>query len=176
MKADFIPKFIKAVIDLGIEMHDMWQWQLLYYKGIRVKGHDYNDFKKAYAGFNNLKNRGLIVERSGSKFQFTKKGQDWYRGALFKYWKSTGQRWDKKWRIVIFDIPQELHNKRNIFRARLKSLGFYMIQKSVFVFPYPCEEELARYCNQLKIGAYMNIILAENVGYIDDEVKKFYNL
>ena len=56
MKGDFIPKFIKAVIDVGMDMHDMWHWEPLYYKGIRVKGHDYNDFKKAYAGFNNLKN------------------------------------------------------------------------------------------------------------------------
>ena len=95
MKGYFIPKFIKAVIDVGIEMHDMWHWEPLYYKGIRVKGHDYNDFKKANVGFNNLKNRGLIAERSGNRFQFTKKGQDWYREVLFKYWRSTGQNWDK---------------------------------------------------------------------------------
>ena len=176
MKGDFIPKFIRAIIDLGIEMHDMWHWEPLYYKGIRVKGHDYNDFKKAQTGFNNLKNRGLIRERSGGRFQFTQKGKDWYQGALFKYWKSTGQKWDKKWRVVIFDIPQELHDKRNIFRARLKSLGFYMVQKSIFAFPYPCEEELARYCNQLKIGDYINVLLADDLGYINDEVKKYFNL
>ena len=175
MKGDFIPKFIKAVFDVGMEMHDMWHWQPLYYRGIRVKGHNYNDFKKAHVGFNNLKNRGLIAERHG-KFQFKKKGQDWYRGALFKYWKSTGQKWDKKWRIVIFDIPQELHNKRNIFRAKLKHLGFHMLQKSVFVFPYPCEEELARYCNQLKISGYINVLLAENLGYTEEEIRKFFNL
>ena len=176
MKGDFIPKFIRAVVDLGIDMHNMWHWESLYYKGIRVKGHDYNDFKKVYAGFNNLKNRGLIAERLGGKFQFTQKGQTWYRGVLFKYWKSTGHKWDKKWRVVIFDIPQELHNKRNIFRARLKSLGFYMIQKSIFVFPYPCEEELSRYCNQLQIADYINVLIAENLGYVDNEVKEYFNL
>lgn len=176
MKGDFVPKFINAVIKLGIEMHDMWHWEPLYYKGIRVKGHDYNDFKKAHTGFNNLKKRGLIMERSGGKFKFTSKGREWYRGALFKYWKLTGQKWDKKWRIVIFDIPQELHNKRNIFRSKLKYLGFYMVQKSVFVFPYPCEEELAIYCDELKIGDYINVLLAENLGYVNDEVKKYFNL
>ena len=176
MKGDFIPKFIKAVIDIGIAMHDMWHWEPLYYKGIRVKGRDYNDFRKARVGFSNLKKRGLITERLDGQFQFTPKGKDWYRGALFKYWKSTGQKWDKKWRVIIFDIPQELHNKRNIFRSKLKYLGFYMIQKSVFVFPYPCEEELARYCSQLKVGDYINVILAENLGYIDNEVTRYFDL
>ncbi len=176
MKGDFIPKFIKALIGVGIDMHDMWHWQPLYYKGIRVKGHDYSDFKKVYAGFNNLKNRGLIAERSGGKFQFTQKGRAWYSGALLKYWKSTGPKWDKKWRIVIFDIPQEVHSKRNIFRQKLKSLGFYMIQKSIFAFPYPCEEELSRYYSQLNIGEYINVLLADNLGYINDEVKKYFNL
>ena len=51
-----------------------------------------------------------------------------------------------------------------------------MIQKSVYVFPFPCEEELADYCKKMGVGDYINILISENLGHIEEEVKKFYNL
>lgn len=51
-------------------------------------------------------------------------------------------RWDKKWRIIIFDIPEKNRSARDIFRDKLKTLNFYELQKSVFVHPYNCVEEL----------------------------------
>lgn len=52
------------------------------------------------------------------------------------------QRWDKKWRIVIFDIPEEQKAARDALRLRLKRLGFYELQKSVFVHPFDCKDEV----------------------------------
>ena len=49
--------------------------------------------------------------------------------------------WDKKWRMVMFDIPEEFKNRRDSFAAGLKCMGFMPIQKSCFVFPFPCFEE-----------------------------------
>jgi len=51
-------------------------------------------------------------------------------------------RWDKKWRIVMFDIPHEFKKARDAFREKLKNLNFYHIQKSVFITPHPCEDEI----------------------------------
>jgi hypothetical protein len=51
-------------------------------------------------------------------------------------------RWDKKWRIVMFDIPEKRRTERNILRNKLKDIGFREIQKSVFVHPYPCLNEI----------------------------------
>lgn len=50
--------------------------------------------------------------------------------------------WDKKWRIVIFDIPEKLKHVRNTLRKKLKELGFIELQKSVFIYPYPCKDEI----------------------------------
>src|SRR3990170_3907407 len=45
--------------------------------------------------------------------------------------------WDGKWRIVIFDIPEEaLRSARGILRAKLKEWDFYPLQKSVWVCPW----------------------------------------
>ncbi len=51
-------------------------------------------------------------------------------------------RWDKKWRLVIFDIPNSHGIKRSVFRGKLKELGFYQLQKSVWVHPYNCHDEI----------------------------------
>ena len=173
MKGDFIPKFIEAIIKSGKELYSVWQWQPLYYKGFRVSGYSY---KKADNGFRNLKNRGFITSISDKEFRFTPKGRKWFKGSLLKYHRSIKTKWNGKWQVVVFDIPQELHRERNRFRSKLKTFGFFMIQKSVYVFPFPCEEELADYCKKMGVGDYINILISENLGHIEEEVKKFYNL
>lgn len=50
--------------------------------------------------------------------------------------------WDGKWRIVIFDIPERKKKNRELFREKLKGLGFYQLQKSVLIYPFPCRDEV----------------------------------
>lgn len=50
--------------------------------------------------------------------------------------------WDKKWRAVFFDVPEKYRWGRDSLRDKLKELGFYEIQKSVFIFPHECEDEV----------------------------------
>lgn len=50
--------------------------------------------------------------------------------------------WDKKWRVVIFDISELTRIKRDGFRGFLKMLGFYPFQQSVWVQPYDCKDEV----------------------------------
>jgi len=52
------------------------------------------------------------------------------------------RKWDKKYRILIFDIPNKFRIKRDALRGKLKELGFYKIQQSVWAHPYDCEKEI----------------------------------
>ena len=52
------------------------------------------------------------------------------------------QKWDGKWRIVSFDIPEKLRTGRDALRNKLQDLGFYKLQKSVLVYPYECKNEI----------------------------------
>ena len=61
-------------------------------------------------------------------------------GESIKFKKS--KSWDKKWRIVIFDISQIKKTYREAFRGKIKELDFYCLQKSVWVYPYDCESEI----------------------------------
>lgn len=50
--------------------------------------------------------------------------------------------WDKRWRVVIFDIPKKYGRVRDLFRMRLRQLGLYQLQESVYVSPIPCFAEI----------------------------------
>ena len=52
------------------------------------------------------------------------------------------QKWDGWWRIVMFDIPQSKKRARDAVSRKIKELGLYPIQKSVFVSPYLCKNEI----------------------------------
>ncbi len=77
-----------------------------------------------------------------STLVLTKKGKLKALNFHFEKMKIRRDNWDGKWRIVIFDIPEKLRRGRDALRDKLKKLGFYELQKSVFVFPYKCEDEL----------------------------------
>ncbi|MBI3384940.1 hypothetical protein HY030_01970 [Candidatus Gottesmanbacteria bacterium] len=50
--------------------------------------------------------------------------------------------WDGKWRMVFFDIPERLKKQRNFICKKLKEMNFYSMQESVFIHPFPCENEI----------------------------------
>ena len=52
------------------------------------------------------------------------------------------EKWDGKWRIVVFDIPEKKKAAREALRKKLKDLGFVELQKSIFINPYECEDEI----------------------------------
>lgn len=176
MKGDFVVKFILGISEFVGELSE--GLSRVSYKG--VKFNDLNIYgyphRKAYSGFKNLENRELIQRMGNDKFKFTKKGEIWFQKSISRYFKNRYRKWDKKWRLVIFDIPRELNTKRDSLRKRLKFIGFFMLQRSVFVFPYPCEEELSDICEKLNIGDYVDMVTAESIGSREDELFKLFGL
>lgn|SRR3989344_6766241 len=83
--------------------------------------------------------------------------------------------WDKQWRIIIFDIPENRKRGRDALRQKLRELHFYQLQKSVFVCPYPCEKEVHFLCEFFDISPFVNIITAGSI-YNDIRVKNFFDL
>lgn len=52
------------------------------------------------------------------------------------------KKWNKKWHLVIFDIPESYRKGRSTLSMKLKIMGFYQIQKSAWIYPYPCDKEI----------------------------------
>lgn len=70
-------------------------------------------------------------------------------------------RWDGQWRFFLFDIPEKRRILRDILRARLKSLGFFQFQKSVWIYPFECEKELRYVCEYLEATPYTMMFTAK---------------
>lgn len=73
------------------------------------------------------------------------------------------KQWDKKWRIVLFDIPEKIRKIRDAFRYHLKQLGFYEFQKSVFIHPYDCLDEIEYLIEFYNARRFIRFIIAESL-------------
>lgn len=84
--------------------------------------------------------------------------------------------WDRKWRLVIFDIPEKNKKERAALSKKLKDIGFYPIQKSVFIYPYDCRDEIDFICEFLLINRYVNYCVVESLDKREGDLYKFFNL
>lgn len=83
-------------------------------------------------------------------------------------------KWDGKWRIVFFDVPEKERKARNALREKLRDLGFYEMQKSVFVLPYECQDEINFVVNIFNIKPYVQY--AEMANPTNElELRRFFN-
>ena len=71
--------------------------------------------------------------------------------------------WDKKWRVITFDIPEKKKLLRDALRFRLRQIGFLEFQKSVFVCPYPCDNEVEFLIEFYDARPYVRKMLAEGL-------------
>lgn len=53
------------------------------------------------------------------------------------------RRWDGFWRVVSYDIPEDKKSARNAFGNRLRQMGCFQLQRSVWISPFSCREQVA---------------------------------
>ncbi len=84
------------------------------------------------------------------------------------------EKWDGKWRFLMFDIPEFTRVGRSMLREKVKELGFYQFQKSVWVYPYPCDEQVDFLVENFSVGQYVNLL---TVKVEDDRIfREFFKL
>lgn len=114
---------------------------------------------------NRLVKQGLLVYRNGL-LSLTEKGERWLRGQQYKNWKiKKPVRWDKKWRVLVFDIPERRKNIRDKIRRTICDIGFYLLQDSVWIYPYPCEDLVTLLKADFKIGKELLYFVVEEIEY-----------
>ncbi len=74
-------------------------------------------------------------------------------------------KWDNKWRLISFDVPIEYSRQRQKLTVKLQDLGFHMLQRSVWAYPFPCFDQLQqitshhnllRYCSFFEVSKVDN--------------------
>ena len=51
-------------------------------------------------------------------------------------------RWDGRWRVIIYDISKLKRKSQESLRRMFKKLNLLPLQKSVYLSPYPCDREV----------------------------------
>ena len=125
------------------------------------------------------KNNLFVVKEKKGKFivELTKQGKQKLREMdRGKLQITKPAQWDRKWRVVIFDIPDRSFKQgRDALRGQLKRWEFYQLQKSVWVCPWPCEKEIRAVTSFHEILPYVKMIIADKI-LEDVSVRKHFGL
>jgi len=101
-----------------------------------------------------LRAQGLIeLVRGGGFYQLTPGGEELLsRYRLRHVTIPKPKKWDKRWRLVVFDVREKIKYLRDYARETLEQLGFVRLQDSVWIYPYECAEviELMRTSYRLR--------------------------
>lgn len=118
-----------------------------------------------------------VTERNGKTIvKITKKGESNLRAFAIDLMRiDKPKKWDKKWRLVMFDIPMRFTKGREALRFHLKELDFYQFQKSAWIYPYPCEDEAIFIADFYGLGKYVEILTVESI-LREEKFKKYFKL
>lgn len=110
-----------------------------------------------------LRKRGLVSFSDGH-YSLTAPGRKILeKWSLSDYRIEAPKRWDGRWRVVIFDIPERKRRIRTELRHILNEAGFHRLQDSVWVIPYECEELIGLLKTDLGIGPYLLYVIADQI-------------
>jgi len=131
---------------------------------------------RARSKFNELVSQGYIQITADRKARLTEKGEKILELLEMQdpSLKKRPKRWDRKWRVLIFDIPERRRTVRNRIRHVLIEMGFVRLQDSVWVYPYDCEAVITLLKTDLKLRnslLYMIVDGIENDKHLKEHFK-----
>jgi len=93
------------------------------------------DREKLQKEIRNLYRSKMVEKKENSNGSYTiiltEKGKLKTLTYYFQKMKIEGEKWDGKWRLVVFDVPEKKRRGRDALRDKIKELGFYELQKEI---------------------------------------------
>ena len=112
---------------------------------------------------NRLRRKGLMQFKDGH-YSLTDSGEKLLnKWQMSRYKIKRPRKWDRKWRVIIFDIPEKKRGMRTRAREILKAAGFQRLQDSVWVFPYDCEDVIGLMKTDLGIGKNLLYLIVDQL-------------
>jgi CRISPR/Cas system-associated endoribonuclease Cas2 len=129
--------------------------------------------------FEKLLAKGMVTidqSKNGKRVRLTEHGKhELARMVAQNPDQRAHKRWDRRWRMVIYDIKEERKVVRMRLQQLLHSFGFYKLQNSVWVYPYDCEALLILLKADVKIGNEVLYMVVEKIEN-DQRLKKHFEL
>lgn len=116
----------------------------------------------------------IVEDGRTSTIQITEKGiRRVLKYAFDELELDQSKPWDRKWRIVIYDIPVKHRSVQNELRFLLKRLKFFPLQKSVYLTPHPCEEEVEFIRTYIGLEKNITLLTVGNLEHGDAYLEYF---
>lgn len=125
-----------------------------------------------------LKHKGEIefVERDGKKYvRLTERGERVLELSGDRLMKTRPKKWDRRYRLVMFDIPERRKRTRDALRFKMNEVGFLRVQDSAWMYPYDCEEFIALLKAELHLGKDVLYAVIEEIDN-DMWIRKHFGL
>ena len=117
--------------------------------------------------FNKLRKQKLIsFFQKGDlcEISLTEEGRNIYLRFNYQNLKIKPPKiWDRYFRMIVFDIPENKRSSRDSLRNKLKELNCVKYNDSVWVYPFPCEDEINFIANYWKVGKYVQFVLVKDL-------------
>lgn len=134
---------------------------------------------QAKTALGRLAAKGLITFEefdNGKRYaRITEKGKRALRMESERVVMTKRRKWDKRWRVVIFDIPERRKRVRDRLRQFMSSYGFVRLQDSVWIYPYDCEDLITLAKAEFRIGADVLYMIVERLER-DKYLREHFNL
>jgi len=121
--------------------------------------------KRNRIAFEERGNQTFVVLTKGGRIQLDE-------DAIWELSIGTPHQWDHKWRIVMFDLPRTHEKVRQPFRLKLEDFGFKLYQRSVFIYPHECYEEIHTVAKWYGVDEHIRYIVATEINdmrrYVDE--------
>lgn len=135
---------------------------------------------RSMSAVSRLKAKGEIefLEMDGKKYaRLTARGEKTlaYEREKLRLKDEKPRRWDRRYRLIIFDVPEKRRRVRERLRMVMRDIGFLRIQDSAWVFPYDCEEFVALLKADLHIGKDVLYAVIEEIEN-DSVIRRHFNL
>ncbi len=147
---------------------------------LKLKEGNNNPAYKIREAFRKLNQKNLIMYRRtpyGWSARLTSEGKRYAKKLelLDRIKLEKPAKWDKRWRVVIFDIWERRRPVRDKLRIMLKKAGFYKIQNSVWAYPYDCEELIAFLKVEMRLGSGVLYMIVEGIEQ-NQKIQSYFGL
>ena len=85
------------------------------------------------------------------------------------------QKWDERWRVVVFDVWENARAKRDSLRYEIKNFGFIQLQRSVWIYPFECADFIELLKTDLSFGKNIRYMVVQKLDH-DDKLRKYFKL
>lgn len=140
-----------------------------------------------YTALARLKRRRQVIRTSDHRYELTQTGEyaamkAFVRKEMVVHEEKMGaadktsvssQKWDGRWRVAIFDIPESKRPLRDYLRGVLKRLGCKEFQRSMWIYPHRLPSFVAKLFEDPQVRKYARLLTTSDIDYDEDLQRQF---